>query len=107
MGSTTCDSVVTSIAFGSSTTAAHAAIASDRIPPSGKPTNTFARSVPRSSFDHFSSTAPEEKKKTSYGVIAAPNNATAKYQYERGLPDAASHGWAAPAASSPQSGFSR
>ena len=47
-GSTTCDSVVTSIACGSSTTAAHAAIASERMPPSGKPTNTFARSVPRS-----------------------------------------------------------
>ena len=66
-GSTTCDSVVTSIACGSSTTAAHAAIASERMPPSGKPTNTFARSVPRSFRVHFSSTAPDEKKNTSYG----------------------------------------
>jgi len=37
--------------------------------------------VPRSFVVQRSSTAPEEKKKTAYGVIAAPNRAIAKYQY--------------------------
>ena len=50
-------------------------IASDSSPPSGNPMNTLARSVPRSRRVHFSSTPPEEKKNTSYGVIAAPNSA--------------------------------
>ena len=36
----------------------------------------LARITPRSSAVHPSSTPPEEKKKTSYGVIAAPNSAT-------------------------------
>src|SRR6185503_11205423 len=62
---------------GNRTTAAHAAIATDNTPPSGKPTSTLSREVPRSLTVHFSSTAPEEKKNTSYGVIAAPNNAIA------------------------------
>ena len=59
---------------------ATAAIAMDRIPPSGKPTMTFNREVPRSLTAQCSSTAPEEKKNTSYGVIAAPKSEIAKYQ---------------------------
>ena len=38
---------------------------------------TLVRSVMMSFLVHFSSTAPEEKKNTSYGVIAAPNRAMA------------------------------
>ena len=38
---------------------------------------TFARIVPMSSTVQRSSTPPEEKKKTSYGVSAAPKRATA------------------------------
>jgi hypothetical protein len=59
------DSEVTSIWPGNRTTAAHAAIATDNTPPSGKPTSTLSREVPRSLTVHFSSTAPEEKKNTS------------------------------------------
>ncbi len=62
---------------GSSTTAAHAAIATDRSPPSGNPTSTLTRFCARSFAVQPSSTAPEEKKNTSYGVIAAPKSATA------------------------------
>ena len=51
--------------------------ASDRSPPSGKPRYTLARFETRSGAVHFSSTAPDEKKNTSYGVIAAPNSAIA------------------------------
>ena len=47
------------------------------MPPSGKPMKTLARIVPRSLAVQRSSTPPEEKKNTSYGVIAAPNSATA------------------------------
>ena len=79
-GATTCDNDVTSTPAGSSTMAETAAIAMDRIPPSGKPTMTFNREVPRSLTVQCSSIAPEEKKNTSYGVIAAPNSAMAKYQ---------------------------
>ena len=63
--------------WGRSTIAAAAAIATESSPPSGKPMNTLARIVRRLPAPHFSSTPPEEKKKTSYGVIAAPNSATA------------------------------
>jgi hypothetical protein len=52
-------------------------MASDNRPPSGNPMNTFMRIVGRSLAVHRSSTPPEEKKNTSYGVIAAPNSATA------------------------------
>ena len=52
-------------------------MAIDSIPPSGKPTSTLSRDLARSFAVQFSSTAPEEKKNTSYGVIAAPNSATA------------------------------
>ena len=52
-------------------------MATDRIPPNGKPTSTLSRDCARSLTVHFSSTAPEEKKNTSYGVIAAPNSAIA------------------------------
>ena len=53
-----------------------AMIASDSRPPSGKPMKTLARIGARGpSRVHFSSTPPEEKKNTSYGVIAAPNRA--------------------------------
>ena len=41
------------------------------------PMNTLARMVPRSRAVHFSTTPPEEKKNTSYGVMAAPKRATA------------------------------
>jgi hypothetical protein len=37
-----------------------------------KPTNTLARMIRRSVLSQCSSTPPEEKKNTSYGVIAAP-----------------------------------
>ena len=50
---------------------------SDSSPPSGKPRYTLARLSTRSDRVHFSSTAPDEKKNTSYGVIAAPNSAMA------------------------------
>ena len=62
---------------GPNTTAVLPAIASDSSPPSGKPMNTLSRIVVMSLGDHFSSTPPEEKKKTSYGVRAAPHSATA------------------------------
>ena len=52
-------------------------IASDSRPPSGKPTSTLIRFSPRSLTVQRSSTAPLEKKNTSYGVIAAPNRAMA------------------------------
>ena len=52
-------------------------IASDNTPPRGNPTNTFILEVSRSFAVHPSSTPPEEKKNTSYGVIAAANNDTA------------------------------
>jgi hypothetical protein len=52
-------------------------MASVSRPPSGKPMKTFARSIARSFGDHFSSTAPDEKKNTSYGDIPVPNNAMA------------------------------
>ena len=76
-GSPTWPRVSTSIPAGSSTSAVQAMIASDSRPPSGKPTNTLARSCARSLRVQLSSTPPEEKKNTSYGVIAAPNSATA------------------------------
>jgi hypothetical protein len=78
-GATTCDRDVTSTAAGRSTTVANAAIANDSMPPSGKPTRTLSRDLPRSFTLQPSSTAPDEKKNTSYGVIAAPKRATAKY----------------------------
>ena len=40
-------------------------MATDSRPPSGKPMKTLLRIVPRSPAPHFSSTPPEEKKKTS------------------------------------------
>jgi hypothetical protein len=49
-------------------------------PPSGKPRNTFSREVARSRLVQPSSTLPEEKKNTSYGVSADANRATAKNQ---------------------------
>ncbi len=52
-------------------------IASDSRPPSGKPMKTLARLMFRSFCVQRSSTAPEEKKNTSYGVIAAPKRAMA------------------------------
>ena len=64
-GMTTCDSEVTSICAGSSTKAAPAAMATDRMPPNGNPINTFSRDVPRSLTVQCSSTAPDEKKNTS------------------------------------------
>jgi hypothetical protein len=76
-GSITWDSAVTEISCGKSTTAAQPAIAGESSPPKGNPTSTLARERARSLTVQPSSTAPEEKKKTSYGVIAAPNNATA------------------------------
>ena len=76
-GSTTWDREVTAIACGSRTTAAQPAMANDSTPPSGKPTSTLIRDWPRSLAVQPSSTAPEEKKNTSYGVMAAPNRATA------------------------------
>ena len=57
--------------------AADAMMASDSRPPSGKPRKTLARFVARSFSVQCSSTAPDEKKNTSYGVIAAPNSAMA------------------------------
>ena len=62
---------------GASTIAVQLMMASDSAPPSGNPTNTLARLVTRSLRVQPSSTAPEEKKKTSYGVIAAPKRAIA------------------------------
>ena len=54
-------------------------IASDSRPPSGNPMKTLARFAWRGpSSVQRSSTAPLEKKNTSYGVIAAPNSAMAK-----------------------------
>ena len=62
---------------GWNTTVAVAAMASDSSPPSGNPMKTLARMVPRSLAVQRSSTPPEEKKNTSYGVMAAPNSAMA------------------------------
>ena len=42
-GSTICESDETSMPFGRNTIAAHAAMATDSTPPSGKPTSTFIR----------------------------------------------------------------
>src|SRR5947209_3342565 len=66
---------------GRRTIAAHTAIERESSPPSGKPTSTFTRDYFRSFGFHFSSMAPDEKKNTSYGVMAAPKRAIAKYQY--------------------------
>ncbi len=55
----------TSIPAGASVTVAHAMIASDSSPPSGKPTNTLRRAAAMSRADQPSSTPPEEKKNTS------------------------------------------
>ncbi len=63
--------------IGPNTTAAQPAMARESMPPSGKPMKTLARIVPMSLAVQRSSTPPEEKKKTSYGVSAAPNSATA------------------------------
>ena len=52
-------------------------MASESSPPRGKPMNTLARIAPRSCSAHCSSTPPIEKKKTSYGVMAAPKRAIA------------------------------
>ena len=60
------------------TTAAQPMMARDSSPPSGNPTNTFTREVIRSFAVQPSSTPPEEKKNTSYGVIAAANSDIAK-----------------------------
>jgi len=65
------------IPAGINTRVAAAAMARESRPPRGKPMNTLARMVRMSSADQFSSTPPEEKKNTSYGVIAAPNRAIA------------------------------
>jgi hypothetical protein len=48
---------------------------SDSTPPRGNPTYTLARLTARSCAVQASSTAPLEKKNTSYGVIAAPSKA--------------------------------
>lgn len=72
-----CPRVPTSMPCDEYATAATPAIARDNSPPSGKPTKTLARIVPMSIAVHRSSTPPEEKKKTSYGVMAAPNSAMA------------------------------
>ena len=79
-------------------------IASDSSPPSGKPISTLALFSPRSFGVHPSSTAPLEKKNTSYGVIAAPKRAIAKYAYVNGVSVAGTAGWAASETSCPQSG---
>ncbi len=76
-GSGTCESDSTCTPAGRKTTAATAAIESESAPPSGKPRNTLSRIVPMSLSPQCSSTPPLEKKKTSYGVIAAPKRATA------------------------------
>ena len=62
---------------GWSTSAAHAMIASDRQPAEREPDEHVGPLGQRSLRVHCSSTAPEEKKNTSYGVIAAPNSAIA------------------------------
>ena len=74
-GSATCDELVDADAAGARTRWAQAMIASDRSPPSGNPMKTLARFSFRSRCVQPSSTAPLEKKNTSYGVIAAPNRA--------------------------------
>ena len=51
--------------------------ASDSKPPSGKPRKTLARFSRDPCESSCSSTAPDEKKNTSYGVIAAPKSAMA------------------------------
>src|SRR5688572_5225080 len=101
-GSTTWLRLVTSIEAGSSTTAAQAAIAIDSSPPSGKPTSTLRRDVARSFSVQRSSIAPEEKKNTSYGVMAAPKSATAKNQYVATGSPWGGPGWSACPASTPQ-----
>ena len=52
-------------------------MARESRPPSGNPMKTLARITPRSLAVQRSSTPPEEKKNTSYGVMAAPKRATA------------------------------
>src|SRR3954452_15744583 len=66
---------------GCNTTPAIAINAIVSAPPRGNPTPTFIRASIRSLRDQPSSTAPEEKKNTSYGVIAAPNSAIAEYHH--------------------------
>src|SRR5690349_7407418 len=73
-GSATWERKSTPTPRGWKTTAAPAIRASDSSPPSGKPRYTLALFRTRSERLHFSSTAPDEKKNTSYGVMAAPNN---------------------------------
>src|SRR3954466_12920927 len=68
-GSPTCAKESTCTPRGNNTSAAVAAIAIDNRPPSGKPTNTLARIVGMSFVPQCSSTPPDEKKNTSYGVI--------------------------------------
>ena len=76
----TCASESTDIPRGPKTVVEVSMIAKASSPPSGKPRNTLIREVRRSLLVHRSSTAPEEKKNTSYGVSAEANNATAKNQ---------------------------
>src|SRR5699024_6564416 len=76
-GSTTWPRVSTRTPCGRSTIAAAVATDNDSSPPGGKPTQVLIRTVVRSLRVQPSSTPPEEKKNTSYGVIAAPNSATA------------------------------
>ena len=76
-GRATWDSWSTSMSAGREHQVAAAMMASDSSPPSGKPMKTLALLTSRSCCVQCSSTAPEEKKNTSYGVIAAPNRAMA------------------------------
>src|SRR3954447_13481716 len=80
-GMATCPRVSTDIDSGWNTVADVTISANASSPPSGNPTNTLIREVSRSLTVQRSSTAPEEKKNTSYGVSADANNATAKNQY--------------------------
>src|SRR5205085_4470957 len=107
VGSPTCDRWLTEIPRGASTSAAEVISNRDSAPPSGKPMYTFARLILRSCLLQCSSTAPEEKKNTSYGVIAAPNRAIAKYQYVGRLSEEGTWGCAASESRPPQSGWSR
>src|SRR5918911_1591348 len=50
-------------------------------PPSGNPKSALTPATARSLVVHFSSTPPEEKKNTSYGVIADANSAIATKKY--------------------------
>src|SRR6478735_7223605 len=76
-GRATWESWPTPMWRGASTRWAHVMIASESSPPSGNPISTLARFSLRSLIVQPSSTAPLEKKNTSYGVIAAPNRAMA------------------------------